>query len=367
MTLIWNIIQSVITILEIRVCVWMMEKFAEPRYSGKKQKIVVWIVTLGVGVAYAVNRWMTSYYSRVVILSIVLALCLLTIWVFKYHRKITFFITVNYMLVDGLFDLVFMSMAELISNDSGAFVHILNEVDGVRIVVMIFSKSFLFIVCKIIQISIDKNVIYQLSGKGIGLICIILCLIEYVAIHTLTDILNVHSGITEDFWFRSVSYLIVIALMLVIMGMAILYYDKKTQLKLQNMYSESLDYEHQRMIRLYRERETMYHDFKNHLLMLDSFLYLDNIEQLREYMESIREPFIQKPIQWKTGHDIIDLILNYKIQEAKNQNIPVKCEIYGYIDFGLKLTNAEVCALFGNLWDNAIESNLKLEGEKKVD
>ena len=36
MTLIWNIIQSVITILEIRVCVWMMEKFAEPRYSGKK-------------------------------------------------------------------------------------------------------------------------------------------------------------------------------------------------------------------------------------------------------------------------------------------------------------------------------------------
>ena len=54
MTLIWNIIQSVITILEIRVCVWMMEKFAEPRYSGKKQKIVVWIVTLGVGVAYAV-------------------------------------------------------------------------------------------------------------------------------------------------------------------------------------------------------------------------------------------------------------------------------------------------------------------------
>ena len=60
MTLIWNIIQSVITILEIRVCVWMMEKFAEPRYSGKKQKIVVWIVTLGVGVAYAVNRWITS-------------------------------------------------------------------------------------------------------------------------------------------------------------------------------------------------------------------------------------------------------------------------------------------------------------------
>ena len=54
MTLIWNIIQSVITILEIRVCVWMMEKFAEPRYSGKKQKIVVWIVTLGVGGLYAV-------------------------------------------------------------------------------------------------------------------------------------------------------------------------------------------------------------------------------------------------------------------------------------------------------------------------
>ena len=76
MTLIWNIIQSVITILEIRVCVWMMEKFAEPRYSGKKQKIVVWIVTLGVGVAYAVNRWMAAYYSRTEVLTIFILLCI---------------------------------------------------------------------------------------------------------------------------------------------------------------------------------------------------------------------------------------------------------------------------------------------------
>ena len=37
MTLIWNIIQSVITILEIRVCVWMMEKFAEPGIREKTE------------------------------------------------------------------------------------------------------------------------------------------------------------------------------------------------------------------------------------------------------------------------------------------------------------------------------------------
>ena len=148
MTLIWNIIQSVITILEIRVCVWMMEKFAEPRYSGKKQKIVVWIVTLGVGVAYAVNRWMAAYYSRTEILTMIVLMCVSTIWLFSYYRNIAGFIATNYLLVSGIVDLFVMGMVEILVENPKLFSRVQHDNDIYRIGVMVISKAFLFLGCK---------------------------------------------------------------------------------------------------------------------------------------------------------------------------------------------------------------------------
>lgn len=363
MTLIWNIIQSVITILEIRVCVWMMEKFAEPRYSGKKQKIVVWIVTLGVGVAYAVNRWMAAYYSRTVLLVVFVTLSLTSIWMFRYYRGIAIFITANYLLIGALLDLVIMSIAELVSHNPGLFVNIL-KVNGIsRIGVLILSKIMLFWLCRVIYKRGDKKIVRHLIRPAVVKVGIILCIAEYVLIHILTELLNHNRGITREFLLSSIFYLIAIFLMLSIMVVAIMYLDAKEQLKYKDIFLKSLDCENKRMIKLYREREIMYHDFKNHLMALDGYIQCGELEQCQAYFEQIRKPFLQKPTECKTGHNIIDLIVNYKIWEARKQNIQVKCKVYGYIDFQLQIANEEMCSLLGNLWDNAIEACGKLEDD----
>ena len=365
MTLIWNIIQSVITILEIRVCVWMMEKFAEPRYSGKKQKIVVWIVTLGVGVAYAVNRWITSYYSRIEIVTVFILLCLIAMWIFRYYREIAVLIAANYLLIGGLIDLVSMSAIELLSHDTGMFVHILKVNDKYRMMALVISKAFLFVICRIVYKRSDKIIIHHLMNNSIIKISVILCAAEYIAIHVLTEILNYNNGITQEFLLSSVFYLIVIFLLLVILIIVILYDDTKAQLKLKDIYLESMDAENKRVIKLYREREKMYHDFKNHLLVLEGFLQSGDIEQYQVYMEQIRKPFLQKPGECRSGHSIIDLIVNYKVWEARQQDIQVNCKVFGYINFQLQMANEDACSLMGNLWDNAIEACAKLPIEKR--
>ncbi len=368
MTLIWNIIQSVITILEIRVCVWMMEKFAEPRYSGKKQKIVEWIVTLGVGGLYAYNRWVASYFSRVIILAVLIALSLATVWMFTYYRRMAILLTANYLLISGLIDLALMSVAELIFQRRGMFLHIEYVNDGFRMGIICLSKSLLFIICWMTRARVNKQVLLQLSKKKISSICILLCVVEYVGVHILTAILGADPPITYDFLIRLMFCLIVIFLLLAIVGIIVLYYEKKDQLKAKAIYLNSLDHENQRMIKLYREREKMYHDFKNHLLVLDGFAQDGNLEQYRAYMEQIREPFIQKPIKWRTGHSILDLILNYKFREAENQQIKVSCVVYGYMDFATEISSEDACSLMGNLWDNAIEACNRLrEKEPWID
>lgn len=364
MTLIWNIIQSVITILEIRVCVWMMEKFAEPRYSGKKQKIVVWIVTLGVGGLYAYNRWVGAYYSRTMMLTILSLLCISTIWIFIYNRGIAAFVITNYLLVGGLVDLIIMSITELIMQRPGIFAYIDYVNDGYRISVMLISKVLLFILCWEIQRKINKRVIYQLCGKKITVLWLSLSTIEYLGVHLLTDILNFNQRITNDFFIRIVFCLIVVILLIIILEVIFLYYDKKDQLKQKDIFMESLNCENQRMIRLYREREKMYHDFKNHLFLIDTYVQSGDLEQYQKYINVIKRPFLDKPVEWRTGHSIIDLILNYKIAEARKKKIRVSCKIYGYMDFEIEITDEEMCSLLANLWDNAIEACERLKKQE---
>ena len=356
MTLIWNIIQSVITILEIRVCVWMMEKFAEPRYSGKKQKIVVWIVTLGVGGEYVFNRWTSAYYSRIEVLTIFILLCFSAIWIFKYYKEISIFVAANYLLIGGLIDLIILCTLEILGDKPGLFAEVNYKNSGWRVEIIILSKILLFLLCGFAQKCINKKIISQLSGKKIGIIFILLCILEYVGVHALTDILNISQCVTRDFVIRVVFYLIVIILILAMLGIILLYYEKKDQLKQKTLFMESLDYENKKMIRLYREREMMYHDFKNHLLALDSFVQCGDLEQYQSYFERVKRPFLQKAAERKIGHSIMDLILNYKIGEAESKKIQVKCRIWGYMDFQPEITDEEACALLGNLWDNAIEA-----------
>lgn len=365
MTLFWNILQSIVTIFEIRVCVWMMENFAEPRFHGKKQKAVVWIVSLGVGGLYAANRWISAYYSRLMLLTVFILLCLASLWMFAYHRRSAVFAAANYLLIGGLLDLAVMSGTEIITQNPEMFIQIMEVNNGKRFFVIMLSKFLLCLGCWITYKKTERSVICHLTGVRIWFVCGIICITEYLGIHILTRVLGTNFGITHDFLTSSIFFLIIILLMLMVVSIAVLYYDKKDQLKQKSVLMDSLDYENQRMLSLYKERETLYHDFKNHLLTLDGWVRCGNFDEYYAYMEHIRKPFLERPLERRTGHEVIDLILNYKMYEAEKQHIRVNCEIHGYMDFKLDITDEDACSLMGNLWDNAIEACKRLQDEDR--
>lgn len=80
-----------------------------------------------------------------------------------------------------------------------------------------------------------------------------------------------------------------------------------------------------------------------------------------EYIEEILGELGKCGSMIQTHHTMLDLILNRKLQEAQAAGIPVRCE---YDDMsGLELTTMELCALFANLLDNAIEANERCSEE----
>lgn len=104
-----------------------------------------------------------------------------------------------------------------------------------------------------------------------------------------------------------------------------------------------------------------YHDMKNILLYLKAN---GSSEELHGSIDQLLNEIRPYESKVETGHEVIDVILNEKLQICQEKEITC----VPYID-GSKLTFVkplDLCTIFGNAMDNAIESCLQIpEAEKR--
>lgn len=105
------------------------------------------------------------------------------------------------------------------------------------------------------------------------------------------------------------------------------------------------------------------HDMKNHLLVLQEYGKKEEWKTLMAYLNEISQGMYQRIKDDWTRIAILDMLLNQKKAKAELHGITfsIKTNAIGEIS----LTDTEICALFGNLLDNAIEACEKIEGKNK--
>ena len=122
--------------------------------------------------------------------------------------------------------------------------------------------------------------------------------------------------------------------------------------------------------RLYEEKKEQYeetalinHDIKNHLMHIS---YSINDGQYKNALNSI-EAIVNKleamPRHVVLSNDTLNFIINYKVSEARKKGIQVSAHIENIRDCAVE--DFELCALLGNILDNAIESAEK-EAERHI-
>lgn len=112
------------------------------------------------------------------------------------------------------------------------------------------------------------------------------------------------------------------------------------------------------------------HDWNNHMLLLQGMLAEGNYEKVAEYLHTLSEaPFRGKTVnqnhfgrQILTGNELVDIILSAKAERMEELQVEVSS------NGGLRklsfMEDVDICVLFSNLIDNAIEANEKCEGER---
>ncbi len=128
------------------------------------------------------------------------------------------------------------------------------------------------------------------------------------------------------------------------------YYKQKAENEfLKDKSKIQLDY-YKDMVKKEEEIKKINHDIKNNIQVMSS---LKKAEEKESLMKKIAEKLKQNEIIKYSKIEILNVILNLKKNEAKEQDIEVFIEIRKSLDF---MEEIDISNLFSNILDNAIEN-----------
>ena len=100
------------------------------------------------------------------------------------------------------------------------------------------------------------------------------------------------------------------------------------------------------------------HDMKNHFLYLSALSKDNKVEDMKKYIESLSDQWESIPILSSTGNTVADSIIYGKSFLFEQNNITLIVE--GKFVSELFIESIDLCTVFANAIDNAIEANIKL-------
>lgn len=106
---------------------------------------------------------------------------------------------------------------------------------------------------------------------------------------------------------------------------------------------------------IYRQMRGWRHDYHNQIQAM--LAMTDNPEELRKYLWMLNDDLTTVDTVLKTGNVLVDAILNSKLSLIKSKNITVNAK--ATVPAELRISEIDLCAIIGNLLDNAMEACLR--------
>ncbi len=109
------------------------------------------------------------------------------------------------------------------------------------------------------------------------------------------------------------------------------------------------------------------HDMKNHLLVLQQMAEKNEAQKANLYIKKLINDFIALTGQrFRTGHVMLDGLVSMKYRLMQERQIEFSCSMFIGHDLSPVVTDADMCIIFGNLLDNAIDATEKLESGRYI-
>ena len=146
------------------------------------------------------------------------------------------------------------------------------------------------------------------------------------------------------------------ALISVILTIIIL--KNKNDKRLSDFQDSVLKKQRDEVQNIYQTMRAWRHDYHNHMQAIKALLSMGKKEELSDYLDNLEKDLDSIDIAIRTGNVGLDAILSSKVSIARKNNIEVNCT--AKVPADLKISDVHLCAIVGNLMDNAIEACEKI-------
>ena len=105
------------------------------------------------------------------------------------------------------------------------------------------------------------------------------------------------------------------------------------------------------------------HDMKNHFLYLHALSQEKKIDEMQDYIDTLAESWQDIPFLVSTGNPIADTVIHGKGYLFEQNDIVFRLD--GAFTSKLEVSPIDLCTIFANAIDNAVEANIKFSDSKE--
>ena len=181
----------------------------------------------------------------------------------------------------------------------------------------------------------------------------IIALIGFFALITLSEqtVLEIPDD-TMDMWM----ILAVVLLMAVLLfNLNRQYRTEKELAEVKSAQAEMLEHDYNSLNHAYAANAKLFHDFHNHIGILRRLLEQREYEKAAAYLDELQGPVKEMEERSWIGDDAIDYLINSKRAAAEEKGILFRIQAEYPKNAGIR--SADLCAVLGNLLDNALEAS----------
>lgn len=156
----------------------------------------------------------------------------------------------------------------------------------------------------------------------------------------------------------SIMYAVGIITLGLIVPVFVLLFSAERTLQARNKYQESYLAAELEYMNQYKKQQTetraFRHDIKNNLAITSMMLEKGDLEGARSHISDMLGNVSSLSPQFVTGDDMLDIIVSMKADRMEELGISFMLD--GVADGGLKIRPMDMCSIFANALDNAIEA-----------
>lgn len=347
--------QTTLTFAEIAGVFWGVRHILREKVSISRRYF--WVICIGIFTSLTVYQRTYTMYSRWWLI-ITLLLCIIIDY--AYQKKKTEIWIFQALYFETLYCLdIFIYIFLKILYDEQNFLTDQHVIRPMRVIVYLISRGIVAFGLALLYKNRGEVVQYLKNGK---LMWGIVAILEHFSLIICDSIfIPGMESKSIDGWKGMLFFYPFLFTALVFFIILQRYRMAYTQIGLQNeLYVEQF----QAMEKEHREKERIYHDFRNHLIVLQEMISDGEVYQAQGYLEKLL--VTEKKGESRTGIPSLDYLIQVKAAEAERWNIEVR-EQYGEKFPTLDTEDImDWCVLLGNLWDNALEGCRRVEGEKWI-